>query len=254
MNKKILLENYNRDYLIQGITVVDDYFFITSYYKNNFSKKSVISIYDKNYIFVHRCELDTNSHVGGIAYDNIHDIIWVSDNGGTVTGYKKSDIFKCDKVYSIKGYKKIPVAVDLYNYRNKPAVSYLTYYNNKLYLGNFVILKNSELRCFDLDNDGKVILSSKNVLSKKFGRNIQGIYFKDDCVMTISSYGKYINSKITYYKIEEDNIRKVNSKYIDVHMAEQFTYYNNKLIVASEIGGNYYLGNKAYDIVEINIQ
>ena len=34
-------------------------------------------------------------------------------------------------------------------------------------------------------------------------------------------------------------------------MAEQLTFLNNKFIVASEIGGNYYLGDKAYDICEI---
>ena len=58
------------------------------------------------------------------------------------------------------------------NYRKKPAVSFLTYNNHKLYLGNFIIFGHSQLRAYNVDKKGRVELNSRKIISDNFGRFI----------------------------------------------------------------------------------
>ena len=194
------LKDFDRNYIMQGICKVDSYYLVSSYSK---TKNSIISIFNEGFNLIKDVEIYNNSHVGGICYDDIHGIVWVSDKQGTITGFKKEDIFNNKKVEPIPKFKKIKVGHGLINYKGYEAVSYLTYADKKIYLGNFTITRRGELRSYSINRDGSINLRSEKVISKKFDNLVQGIQVIDDYILTTNDKSKIedINQKLDFYNI-----------------------------------------------------
>lgn len=248
ITNKILLNNYNREYIIQGICIVDNTYLITSYSK---TKDSIISIYDFNYIFIKEIKLYNNSHVGGICFDSKNNIIWITDEDGTISGYNKDDIYNKDTLYPIKTHKQLEVGKDLINYKNKPSVAYLTYDNNKLYLGNFCTKTNSELRSYEINEKGLLNLNSIVNEIPKFNKCIQGVTIYKNYLLVSRSKGRYHKSELDIY--DKGTYKILKKIKINIPMIEQLIINSNKLIITSESGSVNYLGLKGTDIIEIDL-
>ena len=93
------------EYVLQGLCKVDDNYCVSAYSYNRVNN-SIVYIFDKDFKYYRKKELDTNSHVGGITYDPINENIWVTDTEGTMSAYSKDALLgPGDKVQPI--YKKI---------------------------------------------------------------------------------------------------------------------------------------------------
>ena len=136
---QIIDEEYSIDNLdtmvLQGVCTVGDNTFITAYDSSWKMKNSVVYVLDKNNECIKKVNLYNNSHVGGICYDDEHEMFWITDKYGTISGYTYDSIYydESDKVYP--KYRKVDVgSKDLINYKGWPSVAYITYHEGKLFL------------------------------------------------------------------------------------------------------------------------
>ena len=90
-------------YVIQGICVVDNYIFVSAY-NDSISKPSKVYLYDLDMNYIKDVNLNNNSHVGGIAYDSLNQIVWITDVKGSISGYNK-DEFLVNNSVSPKFYR-----------------------------------------------------------------------------------------------------------------------------------------------------
>lgn len=193
-------------YVPQGITLKDGYVITSSfdYYKENNSK---LCIYDKNGNLVNECLLDHNAHVGGIAYDKEHDLLWVTTFYGKISAYDIDDVFTKDKI--LPKYKDLDVGNKLPNYVYPwvNSASFLTIYNNELYVGNFSIRNDGRIKRYSIiEEDNKIVLKYEGYF--KIPNMVQGVTFykKDDkeYIMFSRSYGRDCPSILQMFKYDSN--------------------------------------------------
>ena len=249
------------DYVLQGLCEVGEYFFISAYDSSDKRNNSIIYILNNSYKVIKKTTLDNNSHVGGICYDKDHDIFWITDKKGTVSGYIYDDIFNKDAV-SPK-YKKIDVgSCDLLNYKNSPSVAYICYFDKKLFLGNYSKNGKGILKEFKIKDNGNIDIETEK--KSLFFNGVQGIYLykKDnDIYMLVStSFGRYKKSVLKVLKYQENINSYLDLSYKDIDMPPMMEQIivnkKNKLMTLYESNGKKYKTffnrNKDVCMVDIN--
>ena len=230
----------------QGLTIIDEKILISAYdfFGNN---KSRIYVIDMNGQLLNVCDLDIVAHVGGIAYDIDHNLVWVSNTNGKVNAYSPYTILNNNKA-SAK-YKDLDLGHDLINYKNDPAISYLTYYDNKLYVGNYTKNNNGTLKEYNItinrDNKASLKLNNKyNVPSL-----IQGVTFYDyndnRFIIFSRSYGLNTPSILQIFKFDKDKNDYLENDtnccvYEAPTMMEQIVTYDDELYTIYESGSTPY--------------
>ncbi len=215
----------NDNFVPQGICAVDDYILVTMYdYTHNLNSKVCII---KDNAIIHTTILDNKAHVGGICYDKTNDNIWVTDRSGTISCYEFKDILEKNEVEAKFKKVKIPGLINISNYN---AVGYITYFDNRLYMGNYNIGSKSKLVSYELNQDGTINLNTKE--ETKFFAFVQGITFQKEgskiLAFISSSYG--IN-KSCIRVIDYEN-KKVLYKVKMPPMLEQITFDENGNLLA----------------------
>lgn len=242
------------DYIIQGITNINNNLFITAYSEDK-TKKSKLFIYNDNKL-LKNINLYNNAHVGGICYDDIHNIIWITDKAGSISGYNYNDLM-LGKIEPL--YKRIYVGDDLQNVYGFNACAYIQYFNNKIYVGNYNQQNKSILKEYTLLEDGNINVNNFRVIN--FIDYVQGICFykKEDKIYLLvsSSVGRYSKSKISVFEFNNINsyrIIKPKTIYLPP-MLEQITILNSNLVLAFESNANKYKmrNSKTNDITFIDI-
>lgn len=227
------------DYVLQGLCKVDDKYLISAY-DSNHNNKSIIYILDEELKRYTIKELDTYSHVGGITYDPIHENIWITDKNGTISAYDKEEILGHHKITKSK-YKNIYVGSELDNIFGNCSAAYITYNDNKLYLGNFNTKDNTIIKEYNINDDG--MIDTSNYTKLQLTGFVQGITFYEDeennkkYLIISSSYGKYFNSKLEIYDFETfEKVREMNTE----KMMEEIIVDDDKLITIYEANAKIY--------------
>lgn len=242
--------NINDNYVPQGICSIDDYLLVTMYDSNHELNSKVCII--KNGRIIHTTMLDNKAHVGGICYDSINDNIWITDRSGTISCYDYNHILNSNNV-SAK-YKKVKIP-GLINIAGFNAVGYITYYSNRLYMGNFNIGKSSKMLSYELNEEGNINFDSRSEID--FFSFVQSITFKDYDSKTLmfisSSYG--INK--SSIRIVDYETKKVLHKVKMPPMLEQITFdkFGNLVLLFesnAKIYQKYKFKNNDINIIKIN--
>lgn len=235
-NGKILFDP-EKTMVPQGLTIKDEYLLISSYdYCGN--KKSTITTIDNNGNVINTCKLDIKAHVGGIAYDEEHNLLWVSNVLGTVNAYDIDKVITCEKVYPI--YSDLELGKDLINYKNEPAVSYLAYHNNKLYVGNYTSDEQGTMKEYNIEiNDKKL----EYKLNKKYTvpTYVQGVTFyetkENKYIIFSRSRGTTPPSLLQIFPFEGYEFKENDNKAINYEtpkMMEQIIIEEEKLYTLYE--------------------
>ena len=187
----------------QGIALGDEYTYV-SMYDSLKMKKSIIYVLDKECKLVNKVNLDCYSHVGGIAYDEVNQLLWISGSNGSVRAYNVINFLDKKDVEAI--YINEDIGEDLINYRGNQAVSYLTVDDNKLYVGNFRLYSNGTMKSYNINCSNGVNLEYNSEI--KVPSKVQGVTFydTDECkyVLFARSYGTCNDSVIQVYKYSDD--------------------------------------------------
>lgn len=198
----------------QGVAINDEYIFLSLYDSLKLSK-SMIYVLDLDFNLKHKVTLDTYSHVGGISYDSINNLLWTSGTQGSVCAYSIDDVLSCEEVTAI--YKNENVGSDLINYRGQKAVSFLNVYGSKLYIGNYTCVNDGSLKVYDIECNGDET-SLKYDCKYVIPTMVQGVSFytlgDQEYILFSRSCGEDIKSYIQVYKFNED---------FDYHNSESVT-------------------------------
>ena len=216
--------------VLQGVCSVGNYTFLTAYDSSLDKDNSTVYVLNGDNECVREVTLYNNSHVGGICYDNEHELFWITDKGGTISGYTFDSIFysKDDTIEPV--FKKIDVGSnDLINYKGYSSAGYIAYNKGKIYVGNYSVDGNGILKSFDVSDDGNIDLTSEKKV--KFLDKVQGISFYEknnkDYLLVSSSYGRIFKSELSVFKFDEDcdDYRNLPSiKIVMPPMLEQITF------------------------------
>lgn len=248
------IKNYqNGNMVSQGITTTEDYI-LTSCYDPNCDNNSIIVTLDKETgSLVNICELDIKAHVGGIAYDYEHNLIWVSANDGNINAY---NIDKVTTEYQVNPkYQDLYVGKNLKNYKCpwKDSVAFLTLYNGNLYVGSFQATSNGLVKKYSIQEDKverKITLTFES--SFTIPAQVQGISFyekdEDTYLLLSRSFGRHSSSIIQIFKYQENITDYTNSipyiYYKAPSMLEQITSDEDSLYSVYESAAKKYQGGK----------
>ena len=234
------------DYVLQGLCKVDDRYLLSAY--DNSHGNSILYVLDDSFKRIATKELDTSSHVGGITYDEVHDNIWITDKNGSISAYDKADIMSDEKKINSK-YNNIYVGEGLTNWFGSISAAYITYYNNRIYVGNYNISSSSIIKEYNLNDDGTLDTSSYNKYN--VSQFVQGITFyeKDGVtyLITSSSFGQFLPSKLQIYDFSTlERVKAISTK----KMMEEIIIDDDKLITLYEANAKIYrIGDDSNDII-----
>lgn len=209
----------------QGVTVAENYVLISAYSHDD-KHNSVIYVLDKNsHNYIKTIPLQGKPHVGGLTYDSRSKHIWVcsiTDSGEAeivAISLDKLTSYQLQPDYQPIEYSQRVVLKDI------KRASYMTYYNNALYVGYFSEKGEAVLNEYSLDETGTFIEETTNetILRKddvtaipddtdNVGRGIQGVTFYEHYLILSQSYGQK-NSKLFFYDLTDtqDDFFKKNA-------------------------------------------
>ena len=236
-------------YIIQGITLVDDYIFVTAY-NDSISKSSKVFIYDLNMNFIKETLLDNNSHVGGITYDNYNQIVWITDIQGTISGYNK-DEFLVNDVINPKFYR-LDVSKDLLNIYGNSSVAYICYHDGYLFLGDYTVESFSTMKKFKILDNGSINVDDYEKCY--FYGLVQGLSFFDyngnTYMFVSSSISNKIKSTMKLVKYDPNIKDYRNEKCVNFEMPNMLEQIymtdDNKLYGAFESNAEKYFSGKKH--------
>ena len=249
------------DMVPQGITIVDDYFLVSTY-DPNYLNKSHLSLYDKNFNFIKSIELCNRAHVGSISYDRKRELLWVSGCYGCVDAYTMSSIMNSDG--AVKPiYKDVYVGKNLPSYINPfiNSVSYLTIDGDYLYVGNYSLFDDATLKKYEISIDDEKTLHLNHKSSYKLPSKVQGISIYhdkyDDYLFLSRSCGRKYSSILQVYEFSDEikDYRAAHSVAIEApRMLEQVTIDNDRLYILNESQAKKYFTRHNDTIVETDVK
>lgn len=259
----LLDEKYNivpdNNYVPQGIALVNGYVITSSfdYYKEN---NSILNIYDQEGNLFNVCTLEHKAHVGGIAYDKVNELLWVTAFDGNVSAYNISDVFNKNKVEAIYSNLNVGHGLTNYVYPWMNSASFVTIYNNELYVGNFSLSGDGKVKKFSINNkDGNVKL--QYVSQFKIPDMVQGITFYSkngkEFILFSRSYGRDCSSILQIFKYDQKVKDYGDSKLSNVTlkmppMLEQIVCDDNKLYALYESNAKPYVYIQSQDFDSIS--
>ena len=248
----------------QGLVVTDKYIYVSAYCYTHEHNSVIYQLDRKKKKLIKTIILPDTSHVGGLAYDNKNNILWIAT--------KKYNTSKDDTTLSTVSYITQDV-IDNYSFEltKRPIrynetyqtafnnTSFMTYHDGYLYTGLFSKDENnpSITAKIKILEDGTSI--DPEPISYYYIPNyVQSIAFIDDKILFSTSYG-YKTSEIIVYEFNEERIDYVNTKPLKVittfPMLEQLYPYNNDLYMIFESTAyayRYTPGIKIDHIVNLN--
>lgn len=154
----------------QGLTKVGTQLIISAYSKDE-SQNSVLYVLNGDGSLIQRIDLGFQAHVGGIAYDESHDLLWSTGAEGHVYGIVWSTLQSDGEVKTVCDFD-----AGLVNHNGVPVASFLTYDHGELYVGSYVNGSNGQLKRYDITDITNPIEVSEYVIPER----IQGITFRTD--------------------------------------------------------------------------
>lgn len=219
MFKKNVYEEYNKlivnniklpledNEVPQGICRVNNTILVSCYMDNH--EQSRVLMLDLDGSRTKTIILNNKAHVGGISYDQKHNLIFICDTKGKISSYPYHEFINENYIHQ----KKYDVSAnslggDLLIEDGNLVCSYLTCYDQKLYVGSFNKTKNGLIKVYDILRKEEGI-TLKYLYEFKVPRKIQGITFRkinDTTHMILSSsYGRKNNSKVLIFPISKTN-------------------------------------------------
>lgn len=240
-------------YIVQGCTVANNDFIISAYYKlSSFKKKlgfkesnSRLYIFDSSTgILTGIITLNHRSHVGGVAYDALHDALYVTGARGKVYTYsyhllknamvkdKRTSLFKLD--LSSIDISSMIISNGGINIRKSEALNSIVSAATICYFGKVLYVatcseKGALVAYFlEYSSDGREVCAKPMVISKSLPAAIQGIAIYDNgsnrylllsqscggCVSAIKKY-EFFDGILTFVGQEVVDIPGMEGIFVD---------------------------------------
>lgn len=230
----------------QSLAITDKYVFIGAYC-HTMTHNSVIYMLNKDtHKFIKEIILPGKPHVGGMAYDAEHEILWYSSN---ITGVAQAVSVTME---DLEAYDfddaHLPVAIhqesSLYGIVRD---SFMTFYENCLYVGYFNQFYKSSIARYPVDEEGNLTSELDRELGMEFemampldyatiSERAQGMAFYQDKLLLSHSFGMMPSRLVVYTQSDEQlyiNENSARSYYFPERM-EQIVVEGDKLYILFE--------------------
>ena len=133
------------DYILQGITKVRDNIVLSAY---DYTGKgySILYVMNSEGRLMRVINLGFKAHVGGLAYDEDRDLLWITAARGQVYALDWSALARGDVVRPVYKFD-----AGLYNNYGSHVASFLALDANKLYVGSYCVGCEGILNQYDID-------------------------------------------------------------------------------------------------------
>ncbi len=218
----------NDKYVVQGLTIIDNLFFISAYKKNSLSR---IYVYSENE-FLGKIILDNKWHVGGISFDKKNNIIFVTGSAKSISTYNYTKIKKYIKKNFVLDLNEHLDLMIKNNLTTPFRAATLYIYKGYIYITKFDI--HTKIAKIKYEYNKKDIKEIKVIDLGTINNSfcVQGICFYKNELYLSSSLGA-IKSVISVY---DKNFKLVNRRMINQMGIEGIIINNNELYAVYEMG------------------
>lgn len=170
------------DMIVQGFTKAGS-LLVVSAYSHSGERNSILYVMNLKGKLQKTVDLGFKAHTGGIAYDELHDLLWVTGPEGKVYAVSWTEIL--NEAY--EGEIRVNFDAGLVNHNGSKVASYLTLFEGELFVGSYVNGGPGLLNRYDLtDVENPKLLSAVTIPER-----IQGVTFKrnaltGECCMLLS--------------------------------------------------------------------
>ncbi|MDE7062167.1 MAG: hypothetical protein K2O73_02855, partial [Lachnospiraceae bacterium] len=159
------------DMVVQGLTQAGNRLVVSAYSRSG-ERNSILYIMNISGQLQKMVDLGFKAHTGGIAYDEEHDLLWVTGPSGKVYAVSWSDILGD----TYQGEIQVSFDAGLVNHNESKVASFLTLSEGELFVGSYVKGASGVLNRYDLSDVQNPQFISAVVIPER----IQGITFKRD--------------------------------------------------------------------------
>lgn len=189
------------DMIPQGFVRIGENMVVSAYSASG-ACDSILYVMDAKGVLQKTVDLKFKAHVGGIAYDELHDLLWVTGRDGMVYGLSWSAIL--DGSYA--GEIQVSFDAGLVNHNKKKVASFLTMNQGILYVGSYVEGTNGKVKGYDITDLNLPILVDEFAIPER----IQGIAFQENKLMgmrylIVSQSGQKNESKLLRFIYRGDD-------------------------------------------------
>lgn len=238
----------------QGLAITPEYVLISAYCHTGKHNSVIYVINKETHRFIKEVILPGRPHVGGLAYDEEHNMLWYSSN---VNGIAQAVSIKMDVLQNYNYTENnMPVQTNqicsLYGIMRD---SFMAFYKGCLYVGCFNKYTESNIARFSVDGEGNLINTFDKTLGMNFemavpldystiSEQAQGMAFYNDKLLLSHSFG-ILPSRVVFYE-QSDKRLYVNENsarsFRFPEMIEQIVVEGDDLYVLFESGAYAYRG------------
>lgn len=246
----------------QGLAITENYVLISAYCKTK-EHNSVIYVIDKEtHQFVKEIVLGTRAHVGGMAYDKMNHILWMTGQGST---WAQANAITLNHLESYTfDETKEPIKFDMsYNLYRIRRASFMTYHDGALFVGFFTQDNASVIEKYLINADGTLYEKEDMNLKRTVGvvdpvacavsmqvisGKVQGMAFYNNKILLTRSWG-VLPSEVQIFNYSRYGILSTSEAYKTIKFPERLEqiYQDGSHIYALFESGAY-----AYRMSSIN--
>ena len=211
----------------QGLAVTEKYVLISAYCHTG-KHNSVIYVVDKeSHRFLKEVVLPGKPLVGGLAYDSEHGILWYSANTEELA-QAVSITMDSLEAYDYDESQRPIVVNQICSLYGIVRDSFMTFYENCLYVGCFMKYSESAIARYPVDSEGNLINTMDEGLGMNFemavpldystiSEQAQGMAFYEDKLLLSHSYG-ILPSRLVFYEKSDKRL------YVDENSAKSYRF------------------------------
>ena len=211
----------------QGLAVTEDYVFVSAYCHAKKHNSVIYMINKESHRFIKEIILPGQPHVGGLAYDSEHQILWYSSNTQELAQAVSLTMESIENYDYDAG--RHPIATNqiasLYGIVRD---SFMTFYDGCLYVGCFTKYTDSAIARYAVDDQGNLINTMDEGLGMNFGMAVpldystiseqaQGMAFYNDKLLLSHSFG-ILPSRVVFYEKSDKRL------YVDENSAVSYRF------------------------------
>ena len=211
----------------QGLAVTEDYVFVSAYCHAKKHNSVIYMINKESHRFIKEIILPGQPHVGGLAYDSEHQILWYSSNTQELAQAVSLTMESIENYDYDAG--RHPIATNqvasLYGIVRD---SFMTFYDGCLYVGCFTKYTDSAIARYAVDDQGNLINTMDEGLGMNFGMAVpldystiseqaQGMTFYNDKLLLSHSFG-ILPSRVVFYEKSDKRL------YVDENSAVSYRF------------------------------
>lgn len=225
------------DAVVQGMTCAEGYILISAYRKSGLD--SLLFVLDESGEWITTIDTGFSAHMGGLAYDDAHGLLWTTAASGSVRAWDWRQLRACME----GGKGDIQTApeplfgfdAELVNHNGSKVASFMDIANGKLYVGSYVIGDGGLLRGYDISNPAEPELVTEQRLPEKI-QGMTAVTGAEGDYLLLSQSAQTDDAALLVFRYDEQarGYTEAIQSYVLPEGAEQLEVLGDRLMILFE--------------------